>query len=1265
MDAVGQFLPTSSSLSRGLLRMLTLICMIVGLLSLPANAQMTVGHVTGTVTDPSGAVVPGANVTLTNIGTNVAQRTVTTSTGSYTFEQVDPGTYSLRVEAAGFTAAVTNGIVVHVQQTVTQNYALVVGNVTTQVTVSEATPLLQAQDASVGQEVNEQLVNNLPLVGRDWTTLAHISPGTTAVNGQAGTTSEAFSSNGVNSVQNDMRLNGIDDNMEFYGGFGTISTEGATSIIPAPDALQEFKLEEGNYSAEFGHSTGSVMDAVIKSGSSTYKGDLWEYVRNKDLDANDWFSKRASIPEAPYHLNNFGGTIGGPMRLPFRQGGLKNTFWFFDAGRTIIDAPTTYTETAPTPTMVGSGFQSMSDLITMVSGTKTDVLGRLFNNGTIMDPATTRYVYCGVPDSSGIVVNCATGQTTGTQIGTVRDPFYTGTLSGKTDFTTATGGVSPSQLNQIPGGPTGRIDPNAVKLLDLYPTATNPSQFLNNWVTPRNYNVTTNQYDLRIDSNLNQNNIIWGVWDVMDALETQPGILPGLAEGANYGAGTDWSPHWALAGSYTHIFSPSMTNVIRVGGQNAQDFNTPPYGSQTGIPESYGILGVPGGTGLGGLPNITFSQGGNNMAALGVSGYNPVSHSTPNWEIDEVLTKLHGNHTFNMGYQLTDILSHLRQPTAGSGQIVYHGQFSDITTNDTGFTSMADMLLDPSKSHSSLGYDEGGPSSVVLSNANFIDSQRWYNAAFFQDDWKLRPNLTVNLGLRWDHYAATKDMEDKQTNLVGGGAGDGIYTTGNGPNNNGFEGPNNGILYVPNSTCSTLPVNFQNELQADGINIQCTADRGVMVVQKLNFAPRVGFEYQIRPSLVIRGGYGIAFGSLGNIGAAPYVLGNNFPFVYSVQSQAGSSTVPITYGDTNTATGTGLPSLENVFQEINISSPTNATIKGLQVAGMGIGDKYLTPYVQSYNLTIEKQLGTHDAIQIAYVGDVGRHLDSRGTYNQPSVFIVNGSNQYNYSPFPDLGLDGAWLVTTGTSSYNSMQAVYNHQTSYGLDLTANYTYGHCMTDESDISENIPYRAQFLAGFGIPGDYTTCNDDARHVFHASGGYNLPFGQGKQVFSSANHVENEIVGGWSLNYIFTFQSGQPFTVPSAITTSGAFTADAKIVGDQYAGAKTVNHWLNASAFGNPPVYDGSADDDQGFAPLGPKMMQSRGPSFFNIDSSIFKNLPIRGEATYLQFRAEQFNLLNHPQFSNPGSLNYTNSTSFASITSVRNANRIMQLSLKLFY
>jgi hypothetical protein len=1323
MDVVRRFLPASSPLSHKLLRMLALVCMIGGLLSFSAHAQMTVGHITGTVTDPSGAVLAGAQVTLTNEGTSVPQRTVTTSTGSYTFEQVIAGTYSLRVDAPGFTAQATHGIAVHVQETVTQNYKLAVGNVTTQVTVTEATPLLQAQEASTGQEVDEQLVNDLPLVGRDWTTLAHIAPGVTTVNGgsQSGMT---FSSNGVNSVQNDMRLNGVDDNMEFYGGMGGISIESSTSIIPPPDGLQEFKLQESNYSAEFGHSTGSVMDAVIKSGSNTYNGDLWEYVRNTDFNANNWFSNGfngSHTPRPAYHENQYGGTVGGPMRLPFHQGGVKNTFWFLDAQQISISAPNFYTDSVPTcgvlgaanvgacstTSMLGSGFKNMQDMLT-VGGTNTDSEGRIFPAGTIMDPATTRTV------AGGGTLDPITGYTnSGTNAITVRDPIGThwsqnngANLAGITNFTSTGSGNQAQYLNLIPGtGAGNRIDSNAVSLLSLYPipttlqNATTGNKFTSNLYLTRNYKITVDQYDFRVDTSLNANNLIWGVFDQFNALQNTQGALPGYAEGANYGAGSNWSPHWAMAASFTHIFNPTTTNVMHFGYESDSDYNTPPYGNTSGVAASFGMAGLENngtatGPGLGGLPNFSISK----LPGLGVSGYNPFTHIVKAWELEEILTKIHGNHTINVGYQLTDISAWMRQPTAGAGQITYNGAFSDITGNDTGYTSMADMLLTPNQGYSygtnpgvtGTPYDVGGAASIVLSTANFIGSQRWYNAGFFQDDWKITPKLTINIGARYDKYGPTLEVNDHQGNLVPAGAGNGLFGQGNGTSTNstndhsvdpalasgygnfgGGGAGSNGTYFLPNKTCASTQAftGFVNELTADGINIQCTSNRGVMGVDKLDFAPRVGFAYQYRPDIVVRGGFGITYGSLGNIGAAPYVLGNNYPFVYSAQQSAnGSSTIPIQVAGLTpqpTSGSTLTPTIENAFTSTNISSPANASIKGIQVAGMGTGDNYQTPYMESYNLTVQKQLGSHDSVQLAYVGDIGQHLDSRGTNNQPSIFLPSGTGQAAYSPFPDLALESAWLSTNGHSMYNSMQAVYNHEVSLGLNLTANYTWSKCMTDAADISERLPPRAQFLPGFGIASEYSTCIDNANQTFHASGSYDLPFGTGKQFLSSASHAENLIIGGWALNGIFAYQTGQPFTIPSANNVPSGMSADANIVGNQYEGAKTPSAWLNKNAFQTPPLITSVGETDLGFAPLGPKQMQSVGPTFFNIDSSIFKNFAIKGDSTYLQFRAEQFNLANHGQFNNPSSqLNYK-SNGFAALSSVRNANRIMQLSLKLYY
>jgi hypothetical protein len=438
-----------------------------------------------------------------------------------------------------------------------------------------------------------------------------------------------------------------------------------------------------------------------------------------------------------------------------------------------------------------------------------------------------------------------------------------------------------------------------------------------------------------------------------------------------------------------------------------------------------------------------------------------------------------------------------------------------------------------------------------------------------------------------------------------------------------------------------------------------------------NPAPRVGFAYQFRPDLVVRGGFGITYGSLGNIGAAPYVIANNYPYVYSVQAQAGSSTVPIVYGSSYPNPG-AYPDIEHVFTNLSVASPSSATIEGIQVAGMGIADKYETPYVESFNLTVQKQFGAHDSVQLAYVGDVGRHEDSRGGYNEPAIFLPVGTNIKSYSPYQDLGLGGAWVSTNGISAYNSLQAVYSHQVSAGLNLTANYTYSHCLTDASDISERVAYRAQYLAGFGQRGDYTNCQDDAAQAVHVAGTYALPLGQGKQFLSDANHVENELIGGWNINYNYIYQTGQPVTVnchaatsafQAVSTNNGSGSCVADITGNQYAGAHTVAHWLNSTAYSEPVSV--TSVGQSLVASLGPHLLQSRGPVLDNFDTALMKNFAIKGDSTYLQFRAEQFNLFNHPEFGQPGTLSDPANGSFASITSVRNSVRLMQLSLKLYY
>jgi hypothetical protein len=386
------------------------------------------------------------------------------------------------------------------------------------------------------------------------------------------------------------------------------------------------------------------------------------------------------------------------------------------------------------------------------------------------------------------------------------------------------------------------------------------------------------------------------------------------------------------------------------------------------------------------------------------------------------------------------------------------------------------------------------------------------------------------------------------------------------------------------------------------------------------------------------------------------VLGNNFPFVYSVTLTAPSPVAPVTLSNG------ALPVLENVFGSVDLSNPANANPAGANLAGRVFS--YQTPYTQTFNLTLQKQVGRSDSVQIAYVGDVGRHLDARGMDNVPSVIAPPGTSTTSLIPFPDFAIGGAYLTTNATSSYNSLQTVYTHQFSGGLTVLANYTYSKCMTDQASITDGITYRAQWLPNFGIKSDYTLCPNDATHVVHASGSYDLPFGRGRMFMRSANLLEQVVLGGWGTNYIVTYQSGQPFTIGCLTPTTTYFGCNAnKVPGVSVtANSHTISQWVNPAAFAAPPTATTLGQSD--YSPLGGASEQARGPSFYNIDASVFKEFPLR-EAMRLQFRAEAYNLFNHAQFANPSSGNAVGNTNFTVISASRNQPRILQFALKLYY
>jgi hypothetical protein len=1213
-----------------------LLVAVFGLCIAPLWGQVEVGRVTGTVTDQSGALVNGAKVTLTNTSTGVVT-TQTTSNGVYTFVAVQPGTYTVRVEATGFSAHITDNIVVNVQKTDTVDAQLNPGSVNEQVTVNTSTPLLQTETADVGQTISSIVVNDMPLNGRQWSSLGMLAAGVTSVSPGAsgagwgapgGPSDKVYSINGQPDGNNDFRLNGVSDMTGFF--------DPGAGFQPPPDAIQEFKIQNSDYSAEFGRGTAGVINAVVKSGTNQLHGDLWDYWRNDALDAQSYFSAQQHLPLPELRQNQYGGTIGGPVYIPHIYNGHNKTFFFFDFQQLrAINGGGLYQTIVPTSLMHSSGFTNLNELITYATGTNTDALGRVFPTGTILDPATTRAIAAGGTDSITGLTNASSGTVY------VRDPFYSGSLAGVTDFTTP---AIKSQLNMLPAG---RLDPNALKLLTLFPSPTNTdSYYSGNFFKNVKSHMDDPQLDVRIDHNFNERNMISGFFSWSNQQTDTETALPPVI--ANQGGKTILTENWAGNGTYTHLFSNSLSNEVRIGYLKEYAFGGPAVANELGIPAQYGIAGAPQFAGNGGLPTI--SIGG--LSSLGPGGWASTVQTEHTIQIIDNLTKIYGQHVLKTGAEINIFKSNIFQPVWGRGYEGFSGAYTDIPNLNNGTTGIAQFLLAPGASSVGDTSFVGGPDAVDYSNSDFTHAHRYYIGAYFEDAWKVTPTLTINLGLRYDLFTPYGEDNGRQANFIPdhGGAGPG------------------GAYYIPQQTCGTsMSPEFEPLLNQDGIRLVCSPGLDTGSARKTNFAPRVGIAKRITPKWVVRAGSGINYSQLDTIGYGP-VISQNYPFLWTVGYNAQNSVTPLRFPNPQTGT---LATLETGISPINPASldPHGLTLQGRYPYNQP------TPYTLGWNLTNQYELTRNDSIQVAYVGNVSRHLTSLLGVNGPTQLLLPGTSLVaqspgapNFIPFPDFG-GGTMHTTTGTGAYNSVQLNYQHRFSSGLQVLANYTFAHCLSDNDPLDGGPGARAQFLPGFGQRAEYTNCMESVRHTVHFSGVYKLPYGIG--MHWQGNRITNAILGNWQVNWIYMRQTGNFFGVGCPLATTSGMGCNAVITGDPYAGARTLDHWLNGAAFTNPTpptaadaTPTGVLFNQQDFALLGGRNLNLQGPSWYNIDASVFKDFHL-SESTYFQFRAEGFNVLNNPQFNFPGDLNFLTDPNFAKISSVRNGGRVMQLALKFYF
>ncbi|MGH9470966.1 MAG: TonB-dependent receptor domain-containing protein, partial [Terriglobia bacterium] len=655
----------------------------------------------------------------------------------------------------------------------------------------------------------------------------------------------------------------------------------------------------------------------------------------------------------------------------------------------------------------------------------------------------------------------------------------------------------------------------------------------------------------------------------------------------------------------------------------------------------YGIGGIPQIAENGGLPRLDIG----NLDGIGSNTFLPVDKIAEATELLENLTKIQGSHTFKGGFQFEHMKFTNLAPPYSRGQFTFGDTFTSIPNIGDGSTGIADFLLTPINSTVPGGVNlVGGATSVNASNFARPDYGRNYYGLYFQDDWKTTPKLTLNLGVRWEYFGPTGENHGAMANFIP-------------------AAPFNGASFlVEDSRIAAgqvpLSASFINAAMKDGIAFQGSYLFGLVKAQLTNFAPRFGLAYQITPKLVLRGGYGIFYGGFEDVGGDD--LGSNYPFIFRFNFPTPDPAHPIIYPNGAVAT------LEEGFLGIPLSA-TSVNPSGLQLFAWQYN--FLTPYTQSYNFTLQDQVTPNDSVSVGYVGSQARHLITSAGNNQVSQMLPPGTNPQLYVPFPDLGRGGLYDTTQGNSGYNSLQGTFERRFSHGLNFLADYTWSKCRTDMRDrlVGDIGGYRAPYVPGAGIQYDYGVCDMDVRQIAHVSGGYQLPLGRGHRLFGKSGKVVNALLGGWRTYWILTLQDGQPFTVGCNVTTQAGTGCNALLAPGEnpIAGPHNVTHWLNAAAFANPPKVTAIGQTD--LAPLGGAPTQVAGPGFHRLDFSLFKEFTT-SERTHLEFRAEVFNLTNTPNFSNPGSLNFANPSTFAQITSTRddpNDPRQIQFALKFYW
>jgi len=892
------------------------LVVLVVVFGMQGKAQQVTATLSGTVSDPSGALVPDAQLTATNVNTGVAVKTISDPAGNYIFPSLPSGTYSLSAGKSGFKSTVISSLTLEVYQKATINVVLQVGSVAQSVEVKGAAPMVNTTSASIGAVVEERAMVDLPLNLRRTSSLALLVPGVSDTSGYSLTSSSgngsgfnttSFSAAGGASSSNLVLVDGMPNRALNNGGF---------ALDLPPEMVKEFNIQNNVYDAPFGVAAGSVMNTITQSGTSQFHGSTWEYVRNQKLDARNYFALNQTNPvtgaEIPgtarpsYIRNQFGFALGGPIRK-------EKTFFFVSyEGLRFVQGSTSLS-------VVPTAAEKRGDFSAYLTGQTANLCGAggptnlNFDTGQIFYPAT-EYLF-----------TCPSGSTV---------------LAGQ----------------PIPNNLITALDPFAQKVLPTYPAPNYPIVSGFNYINNTPYRESDNTGLVRIDETLSPRNQLFGHYIIGRSEEFYPGNFNPFND-SQYYQGQNFVLGW------THTFGPDLLNDARIGYargfeiRNCSECPHPP-----GTLASFGIQDVAATSPQTEIdPQVTLV----NFAAWGDGSYNPDVLPDAYQMIGDALTKIHGRHSLAVGgtFYFFQLLGY-EDPAQLNGLLNFNGQYSSLAGTIPNVSTISDLA------DLELGYPGGSPAGMYMEHAfvnNFIGGG-WFNL-FAQDNIRVRSRLSLELGLRWEYR---KQPHDKHNLIATLFPLSHSFTPGDALLLTGLPDAANDALcsqpYFISASGECLVMTSAERVKygfTGGKRSEVSLGGGWD-----SFAPRLGVSW--RPSksdkLVVHAGAGL-FYDLPETNQLVAYNNNNFVFAPTLLYFPGFGSPPptlpsgaATTTETMFATSGALQSLSSVTGQL-MASPF-----------------YFTPTVYEWSATADSQFAANWALEVGYIGNRAVHTDIYHTY---------------------------------------------------------------------------------------------------------------------------------------------------------------------------------------------------------------------------------------------------------------------------------------------